>query len=577
MPAQPLRIFGRDWLWGTGDRKAALEEAAKARAAGSPHAFVACMQAGECQDVDGVLTWVNAGPGYWSSVFTDKKDFRAFLNSRERRKVCGSANVYELMCQGPMRVGFDLEFDPGGEEPKPQQLKHQQCAVRLCGSVEAAKDKETFLRAVLVQRLLPWLSHLAGAPVTLRDLSVTDASNDAKLSFHVLVNALALPNAASICAFGKRVQADFGGKAPADSLWLGPLAPLLDCGVYGPKLMRMVMCAKNEDARARARLLRPVSSVGTLVFSDAPTLPEDGTFTAELLRQYMWTHVPEGCAMLELGCGEPTPDAPRVAKRPRGAFEGVTDAEALKRFKPYLSAAGLRAVASLRLTSDDDGLRFYTLTSSDTCPLCEEDSHPNRGYWLRCRDSAPGVSALTLGAHSTACAATKHLGYAVTAPPSAPDDPPSSELTAAPPARFECYRVWVERHLGAPVRLLDTPRPFGPYVRVFCVECGGAPRRVGVTAGCAVRVEGAKGGAGWELVDVFLSPYSDMVVANPAMHAWWRAEWGRVCDALGGVEDAEGRVTVEQLGPAPVYPWYVLKELHALAKRNELLVISRAP
>ena len=83
-----------------------------------------------------------------------------------------------------------------------------------------------------------------------------------------------------------------------------------------------------------------------------------------------------------------------------------------------------------------------------------------------------------------------------------------------------------------------------------------------------------RGGAGSrDLVDVFVSPCSDVVVANPAMHASWRAEWGRVCEALGVVEDGAGRVIVNQLGVEPVYPWCALKELHALAERNRLLFI----
>lgn len=195
---------------------------------------------------------------------------------------------------------------------------------------------------------------------------------------------------------------------------------------------------------------------------------------------------------------------------------------------------------------------------------------------LKSRDSAPGVSALMLGTHSSCTNKPKHLAYAVAAAPALPEHEPAEALSADPPARFECYRVWVERHVGEAVRLLDTLVPFTSrnheFVRLFRVGCGEANRRVGVTAKCAVYVEGSNGGA-WSHADVFASPCSDLVLDNPAMCAWWRAVWGRVCEALGVVylEDGTGRVAHDQLAPAPVCPWCFLKELHALAERSGLL------
>ena len=152
--------------------------------------------------------------GYLFRSFTNLEELVAYLNSPKVTNIKGGHAFFEVILKNTsLCVAFDLEYSPGDE-------KHAPVGHRLMGD---SRDKETFLKAVFVDRVLPFVSRLAGRPVKSTEFMCCDASNDTKLSFHLASNLLYIP--ADRRASWVAVVTDT----------LGDIRPLVDLGVYNSR------------------------------------------------------------------------------------------------------------------------------------------------------------------------------------------------------------------------------------------------------------------------------------------------------------------------------------------------------
>ena len=349
------RLFGKTWFCSSDPKARALREAGYNPEShlpeGSTQRVVIALAIGQVVD----NKYVSAGSnGYHYGTFLRIGELAQFLNWQGVRDVEGSRAFFEVLLQNqPLRVAFDLEY----EFDKP---RHAEVGKRLLGD---SRDKADFLRAVLVRRVLPWISSLAGQPVTTTECQCLDASDDGKLSFHVVVDKVFVP-AGSLDGFRHAVARE-----------LRDLFPLLDGGVYTSRPMRLVGCTKVGSRRC----LLPVTSVGDVPFGATPAF--DGTFTQELLERHMWTFVPPGAVALA-GLGAPAPP-PRGVNKPRSTRRGAAvGPEVLAALAPYLQRAGFTEHGQLVERETTRPAYFFNFGSAQTCPLCAERPHPNAGYSL---------------------------------------------------------------------------------------------------------------------------------------------------------------------------------------------------
>lgn len=291
--------------------------------------------------------------GYYFGTFRDLGEVVEFFNSDALRRVKGSLSFFEVMLnRSPQRVAFDLEY----VFAKPS---HAEVGEKLLG---ASRDKAIFVRVVFVERVLPWLSSLAQRAVTSEECQCLDASNDEKLSLHIVVDKLFIP-AGCLGQF----------RDAARCVFKGILHPLLDLGVYMSMPMRLVGCTKVGQNRT----LLPVDRVGDVTFGATPTF--DGMFTEELLKRHMWTHVPDGAVALGgLGAAPLSPRATRLSRPSRG---GRVTPEALAALEPYIARAGFLD-GDLFLFKPTETAYLFKFKSTQTCPFCEERPHLKQGYKL---------------------------------------------------------------------------------------------------------------------------------------------------------------------------------------------------
>ena len=170
------------------------------------------------------------------------------MNNPLAQRTKGARAFFEVfLSKSPLRVGFDLEY----EFARPE---HAGTAERVLGE---ARDKEKFPRPLLVDRLLPWLSKLAGFEITTADCGCLDESNAEMLSFHVVVDTVFIPKC-GLPQFVAAIQDEF---KPT-------LSPLLDVGVYNSRPFRLAGCSKVGGKRD----LLPVSRVGDVQFGAIPPI-----------------------------------------------------------------------------------------------------------------------------------------------------------------------------------------------------------------------------------------------------------------------------------------------------------------
>ena len=293
--------------------------------------------------------------GYHFGTFQTLATFVKYLNSPLVQRTKGARAFFEVfLSKSPLRVGFDLEY----------KFARPQHAVTAEGVLGEARDKETFLRALLVDRLLPWLSKLAGFEITTADCGCLDASNAEKLSFHVVVDTVFIPKS-GLPQFAGAIQDEF--KAT--------LSPLLDVGVYNSRPFRLAGCSKVGGKRD----LLPVSRVGDVQFGATP--PFDGTFTVELLERQMWTCVPPDAVALT-GLAAPPRPAPRVQKQSISLRGGVVTSEVLAALEPYLAAAGFTTHGDVLEQATQKPAYFFRFSSTQTCPFCGQRPHLRTHYRL---------------------------------------------------------------------------------------------------------------------------------------------------------------------------------------------------
>ena len=354
MPAPPdfptKSLFGREWHTGKGVAKAG------ALSVLGDSDLLVCLGAGAVTPagyipnryrIDGKVV---ESRGYLYGVFTSGDELVTVLNSSRLRSCPGSLAFFEYFLDArPVRVGLDLEYEF-------DDAKHAATGERLLGGCRRKRD---FLDAVLVRRFLPWLNSEFGLAVTAADCYVLDASNAAKLSFHIVLRNVCIP-AGGLAAFRAKVAAS-----------LSDLSPLLDLSAWQERPMRLGGCSKVGAARP----LLPVSDVDGLLFAQSP--PFDGSFTREFLEAHTWTWVPDGATALQ-GLATQVRRAPPSSTRTHKAAPPLPEVEMAK-VLPYLKAAGFDRHHSLeRAGGHYPTFRFH---SSDYCPACS-DTH-KQGYWIQ--------------------------------------------------------------------------------------------------------------------------------------------------------------------------------------------------
>lgn len=296
---------------------------------------------------------------YAFSHFKNLAEFASFSNSIPVTRIKGGRSFYELILQNtPLRVAFDLEYEP--HDPEHMPVGH-----RLLGD---SIDKGEFLRAVFVDRVLPFVSHLAGRIVTATEFACLDASNDRKLSFHLASTNLFIPADSRTAWVAALREA------------LSDLKPLVDLGVYNSRPMRLPLCAKPGTGR----YLVPALEVGGVHFADTPQAQPGDLVTVELLLAHMWTQVPRGAEPLAglTAAAPPRTKAPTV-KQLVSFRGGVVTREAFDALAPYIVRAGFTKPCALVETFTKQSAYFFNFHSDQVCPFCQERPHLNAGYSIK--------------------------------------------------------------------------------------------------------------------------------------------------------------------------------------------------
>ena len=187
-------------------------------------------------------------------------------------------NFYEIVdSTKPGRLGFDLDMVGGS-------------------------DREAFLTHILGDHIIPYLQALCSRAFTPADFAVLDASSEGvKLSFHVVTDIL--------------ITADYRPAIKSSIQLAFHKRDGIDTGVYDTdRNMRLPFNAKIDS---KNRVLRPVASVGSLVFKPTPT--DLGT---DCLRVHMWTSQPVDPIHPVGLVVAPMPVAPRGQPRPKRPRDG---------------------------------------------------------------------------------------------------------------------------------------------------------------------------------------------------------------------------------------------------------------